>query len=147
MTAQEMDFIEGIVQRAIDICNALDYPPYLLGFTGATFSNQDEANIALYRNSAIPKFNRLFSAKASFLSRKYDIDFEIIPDLEKIPAMASVFERMNKTLIEQYKCNILTLNEIRKKLNHTEMTGVMGELFYSDIARGPQQENKIDIGT
>ncbi|MCM8525684.1 MAG: phage portal protein [Lentisphaeraceae bacterium] len=144
LTAQEMDFIEGIVQRAIDICNALDYPPYLLGFTGATFSNQDEANIALYRNSAIPKFNRMFGAIASFFSRKYDINFEIIPDLEKIPAMASVFAEMNKSIIDQYKSNILQLDEAREKLNHEPLKGIHGEMFYSDIAKASFQ-NPVNV--
>lgn len=146
MTAQEMDFIEGIVQRAIDICNALDYPPYLMGFTGATFSNQEEANIALYRNSAIPKFNRMFGAIASFFSRKYDINFEIIPDLEKIPAMAAVFAEMNKTVIDQFKANILQLNEVREKLKHEPLKGIYGEMFYSDIAKASYQE-PINLGT
>ena len=135
MTPQEMDFINGIVQRATDICNALDYPPYLLGFTGATFSNQAEAKLSLYENSAIPKANSLYSSIATFLNRKYDIDFSVELDLIKVPAMAPRFKEMNESIIMQYEKNIITHNEVREELRHEPVNDGTGDLYFADFSR------------
>ena len=135
MTPQEMDFINGIVQRATDICNALDYPPYLLGFTGATFSNQAEAKLSLYENSAIPKANSLYSSIATFLNRKYDIDFSVELDLIKVPAMAPRFKEMNDSIIMQYEKNIINHDEVREELHHEPSNDGTGDLYFSDFSR------------
>ena len=139
LTPQEMDFLNGLVHRATDICNALDYPPYLLGFTGATFSNQDAAKLSLYENSAIPKLNRINKAISTFLSRKYDIDFTIELDLLKVPAMAPRFTEMNDNIIKQYEKNIINLDETRKILHHDPVTDGNGGLYFGDFNRTPVQ--------
>ena len=134
MTSQEMDFIAGIVQRATDICNALDYPPYLLGFVGATFNNQAEAKLALYESSAIPKFELVWGTIASFLSKKYDIDFEIKPDLKQVVALAPRFEQMNNNLLNQWKLNVIDQNEVREELGYESKAGG-DDLFYDDFRK------------
>lgn len=141
MTPQEMDFINGIVQRATDICNALDYPPYLLGFTGATFSNQAEAKLALYESSAIPKAEATYSAITTFLNRKYDIDFSVELDLVKVPAMAPRFAEMNQSIIMQYEKNIINHNEVREKLNHEPVIDGSGDLYFADFSRNAPQND------
>lgn len=139
MTPQEMDFINGIVQRATDICNALDYPPYLLGFVGATFNNQSEAKLSLYENSAIPKVEALYSSISTFLNRKYDIDFSVELDLIKVPAMAPRFKEMNESIILQFEKNIITQNETREKLKMEPAKGGTGDLFFGDFSRNASQ--------
>jgi HK97 family phage portal protein len=143
LTPQEMDFINGIVQRATDICNALDYPPYLLGFTGATFSNQAEAKLSLYENSAIPKANSLYSSIATFLNRKYDIDFSVELDLIKVPAMAPRFKEMNESIIQQYEKNIINHNEVREELHHEKVTDGTGDLYFADFSKNPPQQEPL----
>ncbi|HHZ96996.1 MAG TPA: phage portal protein [Flavobacteriales bacterium] len=143
MTPQEMDFINGIVQRAIDICNALDYPPYLLGFTGATFNNQAEAKLSLYENSAIPKAEALYGSIATFLNRKYDIDFSVELDLIKVPAMAPRFKEMNESIIMQFEKNIITQNEVREKLNMEPAKSGTGDLFFGDFSRNATQNEPL----
>ena len=138
MTSQEMDFIAGIVQRATDICNALDYPPYLLGFVGATFNNQAEAKLSLYENSAIPKFELAWGTIAAFLSKKYDIDFQIKPDLKQVVALAPRFEQMNKNLLDQWKLNVIDQNEIRDELGYESKSGG-DDLFYDDFRKPSNQ--------
>jgi HK97 family phage portal protein len=143
LTPQEMDFINGIVQRATDICNALDYPPYLLGFTGATFSNQAEAKLSLYENSAIPKANSLYSSIATFLNRKYDIDFSVELDLIKVPAMAPRFKEVNDSIIQQYEKNIINHNEVREELHHEKVTDGTGDLYFADFSKNPPQQEPL----
>lgn len=133
-TSQEMDFIEGTVQRSIEICNALDYPPYLLGFTGATFNNQSEAKLSLYENSAIPKYELIVSSISDYYSRRYNVNFEIKLDISRVDAMAPRFQQKNDNIINQYKNNIITLNEAREPLGY-EPRKTDGDLFYSDINR------------
>jgi HK97 family phage portal protein len=142
MNSQEMDFIEGTVQRAIEICNALDYPPYLLGLNGATFNNQDAAKLALYENSAIPKTKRIYSSLSKFISRKYDIDFKIECDITKVEAMAPRFAQKNDNILKQYTSNAITLNECREKLGYDE-DAVNGDLYHGDIARNNNIQDVI----
>ena len=137
MTSQEMDFIQGSVQRATDICNALGYPPYLLGFTGATFSNQDAAKLSLYEDTAIPEANKIYGQLAKFLSRKYDINFEIKLDVSKVAAMAPRFKEQSDNIGNQFKNNIITQNEAREKLGYEDLAAT-GELFFSDFSRTAQ---------
>lgn len=143
LTPQEMDFLNGLIQRAIDICNALDYPPYLLGFTGATFSNQDAAKLSLYENSAIPKIENIYNGLTTFLNRKYDINLDIKLDLAKVPAMAPRFKEMNDNIIQQYEKNIINHNEVREKLDYEPVNDGTGELYFSDFSRNsPQPETQ-----
>jgi HK97 family phage portal protein len=141
MTSQEMDFIEGIVQRAIDICNALDYPPYLLGLNGATFNNQAEAKLSLYENSAIPKTKRIYNSIATFISLKYGIDFRIECDISKVEAMAPRYAEKNDNVLKQYTSNAITLNEAREKLGYEE-DPAQGSLYYGDFNRGNSNQNQ-----
>ena len=137
MTSQEMDFIEGTVQRSIEICNALDYPPYLLGLNGATFNNQAEAKLSLYENSAILKVDALYKSIAQFFSLKYNIKFEICPDVSRVEAMAPRYAQKNENILKQYSNNVIRLNEAREKLGY-EDDNVNGDLFYSDFVRTNQ---------
>ena len=139
MNAQEMDFITGIVQRATDICNALDYPPYLLGFVGSTFNNQAEAKLSLYENSAIPKTQHFYSNIAKFLSRKYDVNFKIKTDVTTLDAMAPRFAEKNTSIIMQYEKNVIDQNEAREMLGHEPKAGG-NDLFFGDFG-GNQQNN------
>lgn len=137
MTTLEMDFINGIVQRSIDICNTLDYPPYLLGFTGATFNNQGEAKLSLFENSAIPKTENIYNSIATFLSRKYDINFEIKLDIIKVDAMAPRFQQKNDNIIKQFEKNLINQDEARAQLGYEDAPDGTGELFFSEISKTP----------
>lgn len=141
VTSQEMDFIAGIVQRATDICNALDYPPYLLGFVGATFNNQSEAKLSLFENSAIPKTNHFYGNIAKFLSRKYDVRFRIETDISKVEAMAPRFAEKNLNIINQFEKNIIDQNEAREKLGYEPKAGG-NDLFSGDF--GISQNNDTE---
>jgi HK97 family phage portal protein len=134
MTSQEMDFIEGTVQRSIEICNALDYPPYLLGLNGATFNNQAEAKLSLYENSAIPKVEAIYESISQFFSLKYKIDFQVCPDVSRVEAMAPRYAEKNDNIIKQYTSNVIRLNEAREKLGYEE-DSANGDLFFSDFVR------------
>lgn len=139
MNAQEMDFITGIVQRATDICNALDYPPFLLGFVGATFNNQAEAKLSLFENSAIPKTQHFYANIAKFLSRKYDVNFKIKTDISALDAMAPRFAEKNDNILKQWEKNVIDQNETREMLGHEPLSGG-DSLFFGDFG-GNQQNN------
>ncbi len=139
MNAQEMDFITGIVQRATDICNALDYPPFLLGFVGSTFNNQAEAKLSLFENSAIPKTQHFYANIAKFLSRKYDVNFKIKTDVSTLDAMAPRFAEKNASIITQFEKNVIDQNEAREMLGH-EPKAAGNDLFFGDFG-GNQNNN------
>lgn len=141
VTSQEMDFIAGIVQRATDICNALDYPPYLLGFVGATFNNQSEAKLSLFENSAIPKTNHFYGNIAKFLSRKYDVRFTIKTDVSQVEAMAPRFAEKNNNILAQWEKNVIDQNEARGMLGHEDKPGG-NDLFFGDF--GGNQNNNTE---
>ena len=144
LNSQEMDFINGIVQRAIDICNALDYPPFLLGLNGVTFNNQAEAKLSLYENSAIPKAQRYYNTITSFLNRKYGLDFSVKLCIDRVDAMAPRFAEKNDSYLKQWDKNILNHNEIREMLGYDPSEDDTGSLYYSDFSKS---NNTPDIQT
>lgn len=141
LTPQEMDFLEGLIQRAIDICNSLDYPPYLLGFNGATFNNQAEAKLSLFENSAIPKTQRLYNNITTYLNRKYDINFSVELDIVKVPAMAPRFKEQNDNILNQWEKNVIRHGEVREMLHHEPSNDGTADAYFSDFIKSPPQND------
>jgi len=119
----DMDFIEGIKQRSTEICLAFNFPPFLLGFEGSTFNNQAEAKQAFYEepvlNFAIPFLEKL----SQYLSRKMQKQIEITVEIDAIPALAPRREERKKSIREDYKSGITSLNETRDLLGFEDVDG------------------------
>ena len=135
----EMDFIEGQKAKAIEICNALNYPPYLLGIEGATFNNQKEAKESLYEEAVLPILQEYYELLSVYHTRLFDQNIEYKLDLKGVSALAEKRERMRESARKDYQGGIIFLNEARRESGRDDVE--MGD----DIWYGDMRQNDNDF--
>jgi HK97 family phage portal protein len=89
LTPQEMDFIELKHVAAREIALAFGVPPMLLGIPGDnTYSNLQEANRALWRQTVLPLVKRVADDLSFWLAPAFGGGVVLRPDLERVEALA-----------------------------------------------------------
>lgn len=89
LSPKDMDFIEAKNSAAREIALAFGVPPMLLGIPGDnTYSNYQEANRALYRQTVLPLADRVLGALVQWLAPLFGEDLRLAPDLDQISALA-----------------------------------------------------------
>ncbi len=91
----DMEFQKTKDAAAREIATAFGVPPMLLGIPGdATYANYQEANRAFYRHTVLPLATRVASSLSDWLSDFAEDDFDLKPDLDQVPALASEREAL-----------------------------------------------------
>ncbi len=104
-------FIELKDSSARDIAIAFNVPPQLLGISGDnTYSNMQEARLALWEENIIPLLDKYSDALSSWLSHLYGEDLTIDFDRDAI----SVLTKRRENLWSKIEnANFMTINEKR----------------------------------
>lgn len=92
MTPSDMDFIEARHAAAREIALAFGVPPMLLGIPGDnTYSNYREANLAFWRQTALPLAFKAARAIETWLGERWPgaDAASVSVDMEAIPALSS----------------------------------------------------------
>ncbi|MBL8548390.1 MAG: phage portal protein [Hyphomonadaceae bacterium] len=100
LTPADMDFIEARHAAAREIALAFGAPPMLLGIPGDnTYSNYREANLAFWRQTALPLAMKAARAIETWLGDRWGGETARVSlDLESVPALASEREAQNGEL-------------------------------------------------
>ncbi|MEX0338372.1 MAG: phage portal protein [Arenibacterium sp.] len=86
----DMEFQKTKEAAAREIAVAFGVPPMLLGIPGdATYANYQEANRAFFRLTVLPLATRVVRALSDWLAEFTGERFELKPDLDQVPALAS----------------------------------------------------------
>jgi HK97 family phage portal protein len=89
LSPKDMDFIQAKHAAAREIALAFGVPPMLLGIPGDnTYSNYQEANRALYRQTVLPLAARMLDAIAAWLAPAFGPGLRLVPDLDQVSALA-----------------------------------------------------------
>ncbi|MCP5369970.1 MAG: phage portal protein [Rickettsiaceae bacterium] len=105
-------FIELKDSVARDIAIAFNIPPQLLGINGDnTYSNMQEARLALWEENIIPLLDKYADALSGWLSYWYQEDLTIDFDKDSISALS---ERREALWNKISKADFMTINEKRK---------------------------------
>lgn len=135
----QLKLLEGEIQDAKVICDALNYPPELLGLIDSKYDNQDIAERALYINSIIPDSESEDEQWASFLHFEelglvLKTDFSHLPALtQNIAEIGKGLMYMNTGLLVMWLQDLLTWNEWRLKLGMDTTPGM--DKYYSDLIK------------
>jgi HK97 family phage portal protein len=92
LSPAEMDFIEARHTAARDIALAFGVPPMLLGIPGDnTYANYREANLAFWRQTALPLANKAARAIENWLGGRWPAagPAHVSVDMEAVPALAA----------------------------------------------------------
>lgn len=87
---KDMEYAESKQQSARDIALAFGVPPQLLGIPGDnTYTNYEQAVLALYRQTVIPLVMHVCGSFTNFFSPTYGENFEVRTDLDTLEALAA----------------------------------------------------------
>ena len=139
--ATDMDYNNGIVLSAREICIAFGVPPEHLGDSAnKTYSNMQESSKFYAMHTVIPLADMVFEPLTAFM-RKYYKDFDKIGyDQEDIDGMKS---DVTTILTALTNANFLTVNEKRARLSYDEVEG--GDVILQPLGQAPLSEVATDI--
>ncbi|MFK8040356.1 MAG: phage portal protein [Rickettsiaceae bacterium] len=108
---KDMDFIESKNTAAREIALAFGVPPQLLGINGDnTYSNMQEARLALWEETIIPLLERIAHSLSNWMSQLYQESLMIDFDLNSVSALTE----KRKNLWERISAaEFMTTNEKR----------------------------------
>jgi HK97 family phage portal protein len=108
---KDMDFIESKNSAAREIALAFGVPPQLLGIRGDnTYSNMQEARLALWEETLIPLLDKISDALSSWLSYWYKQELLIDFDRDSISALT---EKRENLWAKISAASFMTINEKR----------------------------------
>lgn len=101
MSPKDMDFIETKNSSARDIALAFGVPPQLLGIPGDnTYSNLQEARLALWEQTVLPLATKTADAFTRWLLPLFDNQLEFVPDIDNVSVLAArnqaIWDRVEK---------------------------------------------------
>jgi len=137
-SAREMDFLNTMRETAKYVASALGVPLPLIDNDASTFNNLEQAKERLYTDTVIPVLGELISALNNWLLPRYGEGLELRLDLDSIPALEALRERMFNRAVTAYAEGVLTLQEARELMGYEPV----GEGTYKPIPGNP-----FDLGT
>ena len=117
-TARDMDFSNTMRETAKYVAAALGVPLPLIDNDASTFNNLEQAKERLYTDTVIPILNDLLAALNNWLLPRYGEGLELRLDLDTIPALEALRERMFSRAVTAYKEGLLTLQEARTLMGY-----------------------------
>jgi HK97 family phage portal protein len=124
MTPKDMDFLQNKHMAAKDIALCFGIPSQIIGIPDSqTYSNIQEARLAMYEETIIPLAMRVCNDLNEWLSPSYGDDIRIDYDYDSIPAMVERRKRVYENVTAAVREGIITRNEARDRLGLTPIEG------------------------
>jgi len=124
LSPKDMDFLQMKNMSARDIAMCFGVPSQLVGIPDAqTYSNVQEARLALYEETIIPLIKRVESDLNEYLVPLFDERLRLMYDLDSIPAMAERRRRIYENVTVAVREGIISRNEARERLGLEPITG------------------------
>ena len=121
LSPKDMDFLETRHAASRDIALAFGVPPQLLGIPGDnTYSNYQEARLALWEDTVIPLLCHLRDELNGWLAPRFGEGLALDIDLDEIPALTL---RRERTWARLKAAEFLTLNEKREAVGFAPLPG------------------------
>ncbi len=121
LSPKDMDFIESKNSSARDIALALGVPPQLLGIPGDnTYSNMQEARLALWEETVIPLLDHLTDSLNNWLVTMFGEDLNLKYDINDISGLST---RREKIWSRIENASFLTINEKRQMVGLSPING------------------------
>lgn len=111
ISPKDMDFVASKNAAAREIALSLGVPPQLLGIAGDnTYSNMQEARLALWEETIIPLLDNLTDSLSSWLSLNFNESLTVKFDCDAISALS---EKRENLWAKINNADFMTLNEKR----------------------------------
>tara|TARA_R100001460_G_scaffold41877_3_gene77804 strand:- start:15363 stop:17699 length:2337 start_codon:yes stop_codon:yes gene_type:complete len=124
LSPKDMDFLQLKNMSARDIAMCFGVPSQLIGIPDAqTYSNIQEARLALYEETIIPLIRRVESDLNEYLAPLYGESINLRYDIDSIPAMAERRKRIYENVTVAVREGIISRNEARERLGLEPISG------------------------
>jgi HK97 family phage portal protein len=121
ISPKDMDFIESKNSAAREIALAFGVPPQLLGINGDnTYSNMQEARLALWEETIIPLLDKIADSLTNWLSQQFNEEIVIDFDRDCISLLTARREKLWMTLTN---IGFMSINEKRALVGLSEVEG------------------------
>jgi HK97 family phage portal protein len=121
MSPKDMDFLEGKLGSAREICAVYGLSPMLVGIPGeATFANFESAKLAFWEDSQLPFLDVVRDALNRWLVPRFGEDLRLDYDEDSISALAPRRKEKFEMLV---KADFLSINEKREALGYEPTEG------------------------
>lgn len=133
-TAKDMDFSETMKMTTKQIAAAFGVPLPLVDNDASTFNNLEQAKEKLYTDTIIPMMNEVLGALNRWLLPMFGIEgYELRLDLDSIPALEGLRQKMFDRSAAMYAAGILTREESRVLIG------------YDEVGSGTFKESGLDV--
>lgn len=132
---QDMDFLNTTKESAKYIASVYGVPLPLIDNDASTFNNMEQAKERLYTDTVIPLLQEFMGALGRWLLPRYgrdDLHFAL--DLDSIPALEGLRQKMFDRAVTAYEKGVLTREESRVMMGFPEQ----GNGEYRQIGTAPQ---------
>lgn len=120
ISPKDMDFNEGKLDSAREICTAWGVPHILVVKGQSTYNNLAEAKLELYEDTVLPLIENVTSELNNWLTPLWGEDFELVPDLDSIPALEPRRQKKRETISGLLKDGVIDADESREELGYGE---------------------------
>jgi len=121
LSPKDMDFLESRNAASRDVALAFGVPPQLLGIPGDnTYSNYQEARLALWEDTVVPLLRHLRDEFNGWLVPMFGDDLALEIDLDEVPALVLRREKIWRRL---QAADFLTVNEKREAVGFDPVAG------------------------
>lgn len=123
---KDMDFNEGVLQSAREICSAFGVPHVLIVPGQATYRNMEEARLMFWEDTIIPILDRFVEGPGSWLISKFERNrfnpsgMRLSYDLSDISALAPRRRYERESLTREYQAGLITEDEWRQEMGWPE---------------------------
>lgn len=136
LSPKDMDFLESRNAASRDVALAFGVPPQLLGIPGdSTYSNYQEARLALWEDTVVPLLRHIRDEFNGWLVPMFDDDLALEIDLDEVPALVLRREKIWRRL---QSADFLTINEKREATGFGPVAG--GDVIPSRRGRGKRDQ-------
>jgi HK97 family phage portal protein len=117
-SARDMDFLNTMKETAKYVASALGVPLPLIDNDASTFNNLEQAKERLYTDTVIPLMRELLSELNNWLLPRFGDGLELRIDMDAIPALEALRERMFNRAVTAYDKGVLTREEARELMGY-----------------------------
>ena len=124
MSPRDMDFLQNKHMAAKDIALCFGIPSQIIGIPDSqTYSNIQEARLAMYEETIIPLAMRVCNDLNEWLAPSFGDNIKIDYDYDSIPAMVERRKRVYENVVAAVGAGVITRNEARDRLGLTPIDG------------------------
>lgn len=136
----DMDFLNTMKETAKYVASAFGVPLPLIDNDASTFNNLQQAKERLYTDTVIPLMEEMMGALSMWLLPRYGEGLQFRLNLDSIPALEGIRQRMFERAVMAYEKGVLTREESRLMMGYPEQ----GEGEYRPLPGSAPIEQKAE---